>query len=122
MPFSKPNRGGCTVTIQVTLFESEHLRASEISHHVGIKDYGNLSECGGKVIRNIEKQRCGETQLPETLLGRHPEDFPPVVLPSEADLDTYVAMVADEEKIRGLTSSARVANRLNPQIGKWCRR
>ena len=91
---------------------------------MGIKDSGNLSDCGGKVIRNIEQQRCGDAQLPETLLGRHPEDFPHVVLPSTADLDTYVAMVADEEKIRGLTSSATVATRagrLNPQIGKWCR-
>jgi hypothetical protein len=50
-------------------------------------------------------------QLPETLLGRHPEDFPSLGLPSTADLDTYVAMVADEEKVRGLTSNARVANR-----------
>jgi hypothetical protein len=74
------------------------------------------------VIRNIEQQRCGDTQLPETLLGRHPEDFPHVVLPSTADLDIYVAMMADEERIRGLTSSASVANRLNPQIGKRCRR
>jgi hypothetical protein len=40
MPSSKPNRGGCTVTIQVTLFEIEHLRASELSHHVGIKVLG----------------------------------------------------------------------------------
>jgi hypothetical protein len=73
------------------------------------------------VIRNIEQQRCGDTQLPETLLGRHPQDFPPLALPSAADLDTYVAMVADEEKIRGLTSNARVVNRrgrLNPQIEK----
>ncbi len=74
------------------------------------------------MIRNIEQQRCGDTQLPETLLGRHPEDFPHVVLPSTADLDIYVAMMADEERIRGLTSSASVANRLNPQIGKRCRR
>jgi hypothetical protein len=72
------------------------------------------------VIRNIEQQRCGDTQLPETLLGRHPEDFPHVVLPSTADLDIYVAMMADEERIRGLTSSTSVANRLNPQIGKRC--
>jgi hypothetical protein len=56
------------------------------------------------VIRNMEQQRCGDTQLPETFVGRHPEDSPPLVLPSAADLDTYVAMVADEEKIRGLTS------------------
>jgi hypothetical protein len=77
------------------------------------------------VIRNMEQQRCGDTQLPETFAGAHPEDFPPLALPSAADLDTYVAMVADEEKIRGLTSNARVANRpvrLNPQIRKWCRR
>jgi hypothetical protein len=84
---------------------------------LSIKDSWNLSDCGDKVIRNIEQQRCGDTQLPETLLGRHPEDFPPVVLPSEADLDTYVAIVADEEKIRGRTSSARVTNRLNPRSG-----
>jgi hypothetical protein len=56
------------------------------------------------VIRNMEQQRCGDTQLPETLLGRHPEDFPPLVLPSAGDLDTYVRIAADEEKIRGLTS------------------
>jgi hypothetical protein len=77
------------------------------------------------VIRNMEQQRCGDTQLLETLLGRHPEDFPPPAHPSTADLDTYVAMVADEEKVRGSTSNASVANRpgrLNPQIGKWCRR
>jgi hypothetical protein len=87
----------------------------------GIKDSGNLSDCGGNVIRNMEQQRCGDTQLPETFVGRHPEVFPPSVLPSAADLDTYVAMVADEEKIRGLTSNARVANRpggFNPQIGE----
>jgi hypothetical protein len=111
MPSSKPNRGGCTVTIQATLFEIEHLHALEISHHVGIDDSGSLSDCGGNVIRNMEQQRCGDTQLPETFAGRHPEDFPPPVLPSAADLDTYVAMVADEEKIRVLTSNARVANR-----------
>jgi hypothetical protein len=77
------------------------------------------------VIRNMEQQRCGDTHLPETLLGRHPGDFQPLVLPSAADLDMYVAMVADEEKIRGLTSNARVVNRpgrLNSQFGKWCRR
>ena len=88
---------------------------------MGIKDSGNLLDSGGNV-RNLEQQRCGDTQLPETLLARHPEDFLTVIPPSAADLDTYVAMVADEEKIRGLTSSASVANRLNPQIGKWCRR
>ena len=73
------------------------------------------------MIRNMEQQRCGDTQLPEAFVGRHPEDLPPLLLPSAADLDTYVATVADEEKIRGLTSNARVANkpgRLNPQIGK----
>jgi len=77
------------------------------------------------VIRNMEQQRCGDTLLPETLSGRHPEDFPPPLLPSTADLDAYVAMIADEEKIRGLTSNASVGNRpgrLNPRIGKWCRR
>ena len=92
---------------------------------MGIKDSGNLSDCGGKVIRNMEQQRRGDTQQPETLFGKHPEDFPPLVLPSAADLDTYVAMVADEEKSKALTSNARVANRpvrLNPQIRKWCRR
>jgi hypothetical protein len=72
------------------------------------------------MIRTLEQQRCGGTQLPETLLARHP-DLLPLVLPSTADLDTYVAMVADEERIRGLTSSASVANRLNPQIRKSCR-
>jgi hypothetical protein len=61
------------------------------------------------VIRNMEQQRCGDTQLPETLLGGHPEDFPSLVLPSTADLDTYVAMVAEEEEIRDLTSRASVA-------------
>ena len=73
------------------------------------------------MIRNIEQQRCGDTQQPETLFGKHPEDFPPLVLPSTADLDIYVAMMADEERIRGLTSNARVVNRrgrLNPQIEK----
>jgi hypothetical protein len=77
---------------------------------VGIKDSGNLSDCGGKVIRNMEQQRRGDTQQPETLFGKHPEDFPPLVLPSTADLDIYVAMMADEERIRGLTSNARVVN------------
>lgn len=73
------------------------------------------------MIRNMAQQRCGDTQQPETLFGRHPEDFPPLVLPSTADLDIYVAMMADEERIRGLTSNARVVNRrgrLNPQIEK----
>jgi hypothetical protein len=74
---------------------------------VGINDSGNLSDCGGNVIRHMEQQRCGDTHLPETFVGRHPEDFPPLVLPSAADLDTYVAMVADEEKIRGLTSKRK---------------
>jgi hypothetical protein len=77
------------------------------------------------VSRNMEQQRCGDTHLPDTLLRRHPGDFPPCVLPSAADLDTYVAVVADEEKIKDLTSNARVASRpdrLNSQFGKWCRR
>jgi hypothetical protein len=39
------------------------------------------------VIRNIEQQRCGDTRQPETLFGKHPEDFSPLVLPSTADLD-----------------------------------
>ena len=56
------------------------------------------------MISNIEQDRYGDTQQPENLFGRHLLDFPPLVLPSTADLDTYVAMVADEEKIRGLTS------------------
>ena len=115
------NAYGCTVAIQVTLFEIEHLCAFKISHHMGIEDSGNPWDCGGNVIRNMERQRCDDLQLPETLLGRHPEDFPPLVLPSTADLDTYVAMVADEEKVGGLTSNASVTNRsgrLNPQIGK----
>ena len=77
---------------------------------MGIKDSGNLSDCGGKVIRNMEQQRWDERQLSETSLARHPEDFPPLVLPSTADLDIYVAMMADEERIRGLTSNARVVN------------
>ena len=33
------------------------------------------------------------------MFGRLPEDFPPFVLPSATGLDTYVAMIADEEKI-----------------------
>jgi hypothetical protein len=73
------------------------------------------------VIRNIEQQRCGDTQHPETSFGNHPEDFPPLVLPSTADLDIYVAMMAGEERIRGLTSNARVVarrSRSNPQIEK----
>jgi hypothetical protein len=57
-----------------------------------------------KVIRNVEPDRCGNMQQPEQLSERRPEDFPPLVLPSAADLDSYVAMVADEERIRGLTS------------------
>jgi hypothetical protein len=57
-----------------------------------------------KMIPNIEQERYGDTQQPGNLFGRRPVDFPPLVLPSTADLDTYVAMVADEEKIRGLTS------------------
>jgi hypothetical protein len=56
------------------------------------------------MISNIEQDRYGDTQQPENLFERHLVDFPPLVLPSTADLDTYVAMVADEEKIRGLTS------------------
>jgi hypothetical protein len=56
------------------------------------------------MIPNIEQARYGDTQQPGNLFGRHLVDFPPLVLPSTADLDTYVAMVADEEKIRGLTS------------------
>ena len=55
------------------------------------------------MIRN-EQERCGNTQQPEKLFGRRPEGFPALVLPSAADLDAYVAMVADEERIRGLTS------------------
>jgi hypothetical protein len=64
------------------------------------------------VIRNIEQTRCGETQPPETLFGKHTEDFPPLVLPSTDDLDNYVAMMADEEKIRGLTSNADIRARV----------
>jgi hypothetical protein len=56
------------------------------------------------VIRNVEQERCDDTQQRGRLFGRHPENVPPLVLPSVADLDTYVAMVADEEKIRELTS------------------
>jgi hypothetical protein len=77
------------------------------------------------VIRNMEHRRCRGAQLPEPLSARHLEDFPSPVLPSMADLDTYVAMVADEEKNRGLTSNVTVANRpggLSPQIGNRCRR
>jgi len=56
------------------------------------------------VIQNVEQERCGDLRQPIKLFGRHPEDFLPLVLPSAADLDTYVAMVANEEKIRKLTS------------------
>ena len=56
------------------------------------------------MISNIEQERYDDTQQSENLFGRRPMDFPPPVLPSTADLDTYVAMVADEEKIKGLTS------------------
>ena len=56
------------------------------------------------MIRNVEQERCGNTQQPERLFGRCPEDFPTLVLPSAADLDAYVAMIGDEEKIRGLAS------------------
>jgi len=55
------------------------------------------------MISNIEQEKCGDTRQPEKS-GRHLEHLLPLVLPSAVDLDTYVAMVADEEKIRGLTS------------------
>ena len=56
------------------------------------------------MIPNIGKERYGETQQPENLFGRRPVDFPPLVLPSTADLDTYVKLAADEDRIRRLTS------------------
>jgi hypothetical protein len=57
------------------------------------------------VIRNVEQERGSNIQQPDKLFGRCPEKFPPLLLPSAADLDAYVAMVAEEERIRGLTSS-----------------
>jgi hypothetical protein len=56
------------------------------------------------MIPIIEQERYDDTQQSENLFGRRRVDFPPPVLPSTADLDTYVAMMADEEKIKGLTS------------------
>jgi hypothetical protein len=56
------------------------------------------------MISSIEQDRYGATQQPENLLGRRPVHFPPPVLPSAADLDTYVRLAADEDKIRRLTS------------------
>jgi hypothetical protein len=70
---------------------------------LGINDSGYLLECGGKVIRNKEHLRCGDTQLPETLLGRHPEDPPSLVPTSAGDLDSHVRIAADEEEIRKVT-------------------
>jgi hypothetical protein len=56
------------------------------------------------MISNIEQERYGDTQQPENLFGRRPVDFPPPVLPSTSDLDTYVRIAADEDRIRRLTS------------------
>jgi hypothetical protein len=56
------------------------------------------------MISNIEQERDGDTQQPENLFGRRPVDFPPPVLPSTSDLDTYVRIAADEDRIRRLTS------------------
>lgn len=63
------------------------------------------------MISTIGQQRYVDTQQTESLFGRRPVDFPPLALPSTADLDTYVAMVADEEKIRGLTSNLALGRR-----------
>ncbi len=56
------------------------------------------------MVPNIEQERYGDTQQPGNLFGRRPVDFPPFVLPSTADLDTYVRLAADEDRIRRLTS------------------
>jgi hypothetical protein len=60
------------------------------------------------VIRSIGAEACGDTGQPKEKFGKHPEirfvEFQPIVLPSSADLDTYIAMADEEEKIRGLTS------------------
>ncbi len=48
------------------------------------------------MIPNIEQARYGETQQPVNLFGRRPVDFPPLVLPSTSDLDTYLRIAADE--------------------------
>jgi hypothetical protein len=95
------NAYGCTVTIQVTLFEIEHLCSFKISHHMGIEDSGNPWDCGGNVIRNMERQRCDDMQLPETLLGRHPEGFPPLVLPSDWEMVPQIGTA-----VRGIVSFA----------------
>jgi hypothetical protein len=56
------------------------------------------------MISNIEQDRYGDTQQPENLFERHLVDFPPLALPSTADLDTYVRIAADEDRVRRLTS------------------
>jgi hypothetical protein len=94
------------VTILSTLSKTDHLPDVGKSHHGGMKTFGEYMDLEANMIRNIEQERCGDEQQTETF-GRHPDHLPPVVLPSTADLDTYVAMVADEEKIRGLTSKSR---------------
>jgi hypothetical protein len=53
------------------------------------------------VIRNMERQRCDDMQLPETLLGRHPEGFPPLVLPSDWEMVPQIGTA-----VRGIVSFA----------------
>jgi len=53
------------------------------------------------VIRHVEHKKSMNTQKRKKLFIRH---SPAVVLPSTADLDTYVRLAADEDRIRRLTS------------------
>jgi hypothetical protein len=53
------------------------------------------------VIRHVEHKRSMNTRKRKKLFSRH---SPAVVLPSTADLDTYVRLAADEDRIRRLTS------------------
>ena len=53
------------------------------------------------MIRHVERKRNMNTQKRKKLFSRH---SPAVILPSTADLDAYVRLAADEDRIRRLTS------------------